>query len=125
MTNHTLDKKFTFDQLEKIFLPNWRIEDLRGSIDLFVNFISFQEMEPHIVKNYISHVQGYHPSGFCYVREGKQLATDTIVGVQKQIKSEDYLGFSNYEFVKSSVLEYGFETVDGYSSELLVLKIKN
>ncbi len=129
VTNHTLDKKFTFDQLEKMsFLPNWRIEDLQGSIDLFVNFISFQEMEPHIVKNYISHVQRLSPKWVLLrnMREGKQLATDTIVGVQKQIKSEDYLEFfSNYEFVKSSVLEYGFETVDGYSSELLVLKIKN
>ena len=34
------------------FLPNWEIENLVGDIDLFVNFISFQEMEPQIVKNY-------------------------------------------------------------------------
>ena len=129
VTNHTLGKKFTFDNLEKMsFLPNWRIEDLLGSIDLFVNFISFQEMEPHIVKNYISHVQRLSPKWVLLrnMREGKQLATDNNVGVEKQITTENYLAyFSNYEFVKSSVLEYGFETIDGYSSELLVLKIKN
>ena len=38
------------------FLPNWRVEDLTGEIDLFVNFISFQEMEPHIVHNYAKKV---------------------------------------------------------------------
>ena len=109
------------------FLPNWRIEDLHGSIDLFVNFISFQEMEPHIVKNYISHVQRLSPKWVLLrnMREGKQLATDNVVGVKKQITTENYLEyFSDYELVKSSVLEYGFETVDGFSSELMVLKKK-
>ena len=129
VTDHTLSKKFTFDNLEQMsFLPNWRIEDLHGSIDLFVNFISFQEMEPSIVENYISHVQRLSPKWVLLrnMREGKQLATDSVVGVEKQITTENYLEyFSDYELVKSSVLEYGFETVDGYSSELMVLKIKN
>ena len=104
VTNHTLKKKFTFDNLEKMsFLPNWRIEDLLGSIDLFVNFISFQEMEPHIVKNYISHVQRLSPKWVLLrnMREGKQLATDNNVGVEKQITTEYLAYFSNYEFVKS------------------------
>ena len=58
-------------------LPNWKIEDLRGSIDLFVNFISFQEMEPHIVSNYILHVQRLSPKWVLLrnLREGKQLAS--------------------------------------------------
>ena len=129
VTNNTLRKKFTFDHLEKMsFLPNWRIEDLHGSIDLFVNFISFQEMEPQIVKNYISHVQRLSPKWVLLrnMREGKQLVTDSTVGVQKQITTKNYLDyFSDYELVKASVLEYGFETADGYSSELLALKNKN
>nr|VFJ60701.1 MAG: putative sugar O-methyltransferase [Candidatus Kentron sp. DK] len=31
-------------------LCSWQIERLRGKVDLFVNFISFQEMEPHVVE---------------------------------------------------------------------------
>lgn len=34
--------------------PNWRIEDVTGDFDLFVNSFSFQEMEPDVVSNYIS-----------------------------------------------------------------------
>lgn len=30
-------------------LPNWRLPDLRGPFDVFVNTYSFQEMEPHVV----------------------------------------------------------------------------
>ena len=129
VTDYILNKKFTFDDLEKIsFLPNWRIEELHGSIDLFVNFISFQEMEPHIVKNYISHVQRLSPKWVLLrnMREGKQLASSSSVGVKKQITTENYLEyFSDYKLIKSSILEYGFETVDGFNSELLALKKKN
>ena len=125
---HNAKKNFTFDDLKKIsFLPNWRIEDLQGPIDLFVNFISFQEMEPDIVKNYVSQVQRLSPEWVLLrnMREGKQLATGNTVGVKKQIRTEDYLNyFTDYRLVKSSVLEYGFETVDGYNSELLVLNKK-
>ena len=85
-------------------------------------------MEPHIVKNYISHVQRLSPKWILLrnMREGKQLASKCIVGVKEQITTEHYLEyFSDYKLVKSSILEYGFETVDGFSSELLVLKNKN
>ena len=85
-------------------------------------------MEPHIVKNYISHVQRLSTKWVLLrnMREGKQLATDNHVGVKQQITTDNYLEyFCDYEFVKSSVLEYGFETVDGYSSELMVLRSKN
>ena len=33
-----------------------QIEKLCGTVDLFVNFISFQEMEPHVVENYVQQI---------------------------------------------------------------------
>lgn len=57
-------------------LPNWRIDDLRGDFDVFVNSFSFQEMEPHVVERYIAAVAGL---GVEYVvslnsRDGKRRA---------------------------------------------------
>ena len=58
------------------------------------------------------------------MREGKQLASSSSV-IKKQITTENYLEyFSDYKLKKSSILEYGFETVDGFNSELLALKKK-
>jgi putative sugar O-methyltransferase len=37
-------------------LPNWRIEDLAGPYEVFVNSFSFQEMEPHVVERYVAAV---------------------------------------------------------------------
>jgi hypothetical protein len=37
-------------------LPNWRINDVRGDFDVFVNSFSFQEMEPNVVEHYIDAV---------------------------------------------------------------------
>jgi putative sugar O-methyltransferase len=33
--------------------PSWRIEDVQGDFDVFVNSFSFQEMEPDVVDNYV------------------------------------------------------------------------
>ena len=82
-------------------------------------------MEPHIVSNYILHVQRLSPKWVLLrnLREGKQLASGKKVGVNHKVLTKDYLEyFYNYELIKSSVLEYGFETSDGFNSELLVLK---
>jgi putative sugar O-methyltransferase len=37
-------------------LPSWRIDDLAGPFDVFVNSYSFQEMEPDVVERYVSRV---------------------------------------------------------------------
>jgi putative sugar O-methyltransferase len=37
-------------------LPSWRIDDVSGPFDVFVNSYSFQEMEPDVVERYISRV---------------------------------------------------------------------
>ena len=119
-------EKLQINDLERFsFLPNWAIEKIHGSIDLFVNFISFQEMEPEIVKNYAYHIQRLNPKYLLLrnMREGKQVVNVGRIGVKKPIKRQDYLKmFANYELIKSSVLEYGFQTVDSFNSEIMVLK---
>ena len=129
ITKEIPDGKFTFGDLGTFsFLPNWKLEDLEDTIDLFVNFISFQEMEPSIVRNYANHIQRLGPKYILLrnMREGKQIASRTSVGVLTPILKEDYLKFfDKYVIIESNVLEYGFQTVDGFNSELLILKRNN
>ena len=108
-------------------LCSWQIERLQGKVDLFVNFISFQEMEPHIVKNYLEHVTrlGTRWVLLRNLREGAQLRKNNWVGVDKQIIGDDYLAMlPEYKLVERNVLPFGYQTVDGYHSELLILRRK-
>lgn len=103
-------------------LCSWQLPKLRGSIDLFVNFISFQEMEPPVVKMYLGHVDRLQARHVLLrnLREGKQLATsEAPLGVDVPTRAEDYDAFlPNYELVASNTLPFGYQTPDGYHSEL-------
>jgi len=106
-------------------LSAWQIEKLQGQIDLFVNFISFQEMEPHIVKNYLQHVDRLESRWVLLrnMREGKQMRKEGGVGVDVPILGDDYLTMlPGYELVERSVFPFGYRTVDDFHSELLLLK---
>ena len=108
-------------------LCSWQIEKLRGEVDLFVNFISFQEMEPHIVQNYLSHVMRLKARWVLLrnMREGKQLRKNGFSGVDTPILGEDYLRMlPDYELVEKNIVPFGYQTVDGYHSELLLLRRK-
>jgi putative sugar O-methyltransferase len=72
----------TLDATGSACLPNWRLPEVRGPFDVFVNSFSFQEMEPHVVEHYVAMVAGL---GVTYVvslnsREGKRRATEGIEG---------------------------------------------
>lgn len=106
-------------------LPSWTIEKLQGNVDLFVNFISFQEMEPHIVKNYLDNVIRLQAKWILLrnLREGKQIRSQNRLGVQTPIFSEDYTHMlPNYKLVETNVYPYGFKTVDGFHSEIMLFK---
>ena len=106
-------------------LPSWFIEKLQGKIDLFVNFISFQEMEPEIVQNYLDNVTRLQADWVLLrnMREGKQLRSQNRFGVDKPIFSEDYARMlPDYDLIETNVYPYGFKTVDGYHSELMLFK---
>ena len=106
-------------------LCSWQIERLQGQVDLFVNFISFQEMEPPVVDNYLKHVRrlGARWVLLRNMREGKQQKTAHNSGVEVPIKRDDYLNMlPDYELIEANVHPFGYQTVDGFHSELLLLK---
>lgn len=126
--NDPLERNLAIDTLSKLnFLPNWSIEKLEGKIDLFVNFISFQEMEPEIVKNYAYHIQRLNPKFLLLrnLREGKQKAKANKLGVKNPIKAKDYLKFfDRYKVRELNTFPFGFKTVDGFNSELMIMEKK-
>jgi putative sugar O-methyltransferase len=109
-------------------LCSWQIEKLYGRVDLFVNFISFQEMEPHIVKNYLNHVTRLSAKWILLrnIREGKNIRNEhNEAGVEIPIFSDDYINMlEDYELIDRNVIPFGYKTVDNFHSELLLLKHK-
>ena len=121
--NDSKDVYLIKDLPEFSFFPSWEIEKLRGKIDLFVNFISFQEMEPEIVKNYLFHVNRLDSKVILLrnMREGKQKASTNKHGVKEPVFSEDYLKFlPNYRLHDKNIHPFGYKTVDGFHSELQI-----
>jgi hypothetical protein len=104
----------------------WQLPEVTGELDLFINFISFQEMEPDIVKNYLEHVSRLNCKYVLLrnLKEGKQLATNgNQAGVKQQIKADDYDTFlPKYQLLSTNVHPFGFETIDGFNSELRLYK---
>jgi putative sugar O-methyltransferase len=103
-------------------LNSWQIEKLVGKVDLAINFISFQEMEPDVVENYCCEIERL---GANYVllrnlREGKQQVTDSQhLGVREPILGDDYDKFlGNYKCLATNTTPFGYETPDGFHSEL-------
>lgn len=106
----------------------WQICSLRGAVGLFVNFISFQEMEPPVVAKYLYPVDCLQTRWVLLrnLREGKQARRGPgTMGVEVSIRADDYVGMMpGYELVDRSVLPLGFRTVDGFHFELLLLRWK-
>ncbi len=109
-----------------VVLCPWQLPHLEGVIDLFVNFISFQEMEPAVVRNYLHHVDRLGAKFILMrnIREGKQKATDNDgLGVKEPIKGDDYDGFlPGYNLIATNIVPFGYKTVDGFHSELRLYK---
>jgi putative sugar O-methyltransferase len=109
-------------------LTSWQIEKLQGKVDLFVNFISFQEMEPHVVQNYLAHVARLQTEWVLLrnMREGKNIRTAEVAGVETPIRAGDYADMlTGYELVESSVIPFGYRTVDDFNSELYLFRRKH
>jgi putative sugar O-methyltransferase len=121
-------KLIKIDELPKFsVLCSWQIEKLVGNVDLFVNFISFQEMEPHIVRNYLGNVDRFCPRWVLLrnMKEGKNITNGKDVGVITPILGDDYLEMlPNYELIERNVIPFGLQTVDGFNSELILMRLK-
>jgi hypothetical protein len=95
-------------------LPNWRIEDLSGEFDLFVNAYSFQEMEPEVVANYIAMVSAKRPK---YV-----VSLNSIAGKPTKREEKDW-GVADQvtsEMVVGRFEQYGYRVVGSYGRPLIV-----
>lgn len=88
--------------------------------------ISFQEMEPHIVRNYLDRVVRLDADWLLLrnIREGKPMKKgEGSVGVEVPIMTNDYIEMlPGYELIEPNVFPYGYKTVDGYHSEILLLR---
>ena len=116
-----------FDQLNRLNVaPNWKIGALTGEIDLFVNMISFQEMERPVVENYLQQVQGLKPKYILlrHIREGKQKRTATNpVGVVEPTTPDIYDEIlDTHRRLHRDSVPFGFDTPDGFHSEVLVFE---
>jgi putative sugar O-methyltransferase len=106
-------------------LAPWQLPQVTGQVDLFVNFISFQEMEREVVENYVSHVARL---GARWVllrnsRAGKPTGGQGELGVRAPVKREDYLDMftgSGYDLVASDFRLFGHRQPDGFRSEVMV-----
>ena len=109
-------------------LCSWQLPKLEGTIDLFVNFISFQEMEPDIVQNYCNHISRLAPKYILLrnIQEGKkQLDVDYINGVKEPIIGDRYdTFFPEYQLIQTDASIFGLKMEDGFHSQLR-LYIKN
>ncbi|MCL1099829.1 putative sugar O-methyltransferase [Shewanella saliphila] len=128
LSNDKLNISKLREQYKAAILCPWQLPKLEGELDLFVNFISFQEMEPHIVENYLAEVSRLKSRYVLLrnLREGKQVAVnDSQTGVKKAIKSGDYdIFLPEYQLVAVNVLPFGYETIDGFNSELRLYERK-
>jgi len=103
---------------------SWQVPKLKGTIDLFVNFISFQEMEPDVVKNYCKYIEELNPK-YILLRnmlEGKRIKSDEyLAGVNDPILGDDYNKFlPSYKLIKTDSQLFGFITEDNFHSQLRI-----
>jgi len=108
-------------------LCSWQIEKLFGKVDLLVNYISFQEMEPEVVRNYFNQMRRLKPEWILLrnMREGKQKKSDARNGVYEPILSEDYIQMlGDFNLAARSVVPFGYKTVDEFNSEILIFSRK-
>ncbi|WP_121628144.1 putative sugar O-methyltransferase [Poseidonibacter antarcticus] len=121
-----LDIEKLRNQYDALNICSWQVPKLKGKIDLFVNFISFQEMEPDIVQNYCKYIDKLEPKYILLrnILEGKRVQSkDYMAGVKEPILGDDYNIFlPNYELIKVDSGIFGFVTEDGFHSQLRLYK---
>jgi putative sugar O-methyltransferase len=105
-----LERGMNIRDYRVICIAPWMLDSLKQlHCDLFINVASFQEMEPWLVENYISHIKRFR-SQWVYLselKEGHFTGRKGEHGVLKQTKCQDYLRFLSpeYHLVKESDLK--------------------
>lgn len=126
-TLETIDLIELKKRYKVVVLCPWQLPKLTGQVEMFANFMSFQEMEPDVVRNYIKLVQPL-VSDYALMRNsahGKKVAKgEGDVGVIEQVKNEFIRAeFNEFECVAVDSFVYGEENESrSYQSEVMVLK---
>ena len=119
------------DQLKSkyraVVLCPWQLPMVTGQVDVFANFISFQEMEPDVVRNYIDIVQ---PLTTSYVLMRNSAKGKTVAkkagqhGVLDPVTTDLAIeSFTDFERVGTDSLIHGDESPDGsFRSEVNILR---
>jgi putative sugar O-methyltransferase len=85
------------------FFGSWQIPFLKDfKYDIFFNLTSFQEMEPNVVANYISFINGNSKYVYLHSKmDGKEIAVEKGgFGVLEQTTLKDFTkGFSKYKMI--------------------------
>jgi len=103
----------------------WQLPRVQGQADLFVNFMSFQEMEPDVVANYIQLVQRLTRS-FILIRNsrhGKPVAErDGEPGVICPVTTDDMIAqFDAFDVLGRDSHTFG-DSYDGFDSEVVCMR---
>ncbi len=111
-------------------LCSWQLPKVRNTVDLFVNFISFQEMEPDIVKNYVRLVQPL-TSKYVLLRNskyGKNIAhKEGEIGVLEPTGTDDIIGyFDQFDLLARDSYAFGdVSRHNDFVSEVIIMKRKS
>ena len=124
----TIDISMLAEKYKAAVLCPWQIPRITGEIDLFVNYFSFQEMEPDVVENYARFVTNCNAK-YVLLRNqetGKWKAEkEGDIGVFEPTTREHYLKFfDKYECVGIDAEIFG-SVKDEFDSEVMVLQRKS
>jgi putative sugar O-methyltransferase len=103
----------SIDVTTSMALPNYRLPDLAGNFDVFVNSFSFQEMEPDVVRSYVDLVvaRGIRHAVSLNSRLGKPKVSDgNAIGVIDPVTSSSIVRMFE---------ERGFRLVGSYDGPLI------
>lgn len=119
------------DELRKsyraVVLCAWQLPRVKGCVDVFANFISFQEMEPHVVANYVKVVQPLVRKAVLLRNSvrGKVVASKPgEIGVLEQTTTNDIIrNFDQFELLGRDSAVFGEENWKGtFRSEVLCMQ---
>lgn len=90
-TYESMSREGPIDVAGSACLPSWRIRDIAGPFDVFLNSLSFQEMEPDVVERYANDVAALDVTWVVSLnsRAGKPIQTvDHPIGVRTPVTSQ-------------------------------------
>ncbi|MBW3568234.1 MAG: putative sugar O-methyltransferase [Proteobacteria bacterium] len=110
-----------------LVLCPWQLPSVKGSVDMFANFISFQEMEPAVVANYVSLVQPMvrHAVLLRNSVKGKTMAKQPgEVGVLEPTTTDDIIrAFDQFRVLGRDSAVFGYESRNGnFRSEVICME---